>query len=178
MEKDIRREVPAAGLGGTEGGRRPTGVPPSPAAAVGEGAKPRPAQAIAAADSAQPEVLEKPLRRRFTADYKLRVLEQADACQQPGQLGTLLRREGLYASHLTKWRRQRDAGALAALNPKRRGRKALAVNPLAAETERLRRDNERLAARLRQAETIIDLQKKVSEILGLALPPLPIERSY
>jgi len=158
MEKDIRREVPvAAGLGGTEGGRRPTGVPPSPAATSGQGEVAEPPGA---------EVLEKPVRRRFSADYKLRVLREADACHEPGQLGALLRREGLYASHLTTWRRQRDAGSLAALEPRRRGRKSPPVNPLARENERLRRENERLAARLRQAETIIDVQKKVSEILA------------
>jgi transposase-like protein len=174
MEKDIRREVLAAGLGGTEGGRRPTGVPPSPAAAAGDGRKPEGAfasDALVGTGTPDPEVLEKPVRRRFTADYKLRLLREADACRQPGQLGALLRREGLYASHLTTWRRQRDAGALAALRPKRRGRKVQSVNPLAAETERLRRENQRLAARLRQAETIIDVQKKVSEMLGLTLPP-------
>jgi transposase-like protein len=121
------------------------------------------------------QVLEKPVRRRFTAAYKLRILEQADACRQSGQLGALLRREGLYASLLASWRRQRDAGALAALKPKRRGRKPQPVHPLVADNERLRRQNERLAARLRQAEIIIDVQKKVSEML--AATPAPSERS-
>lgn len=123
-----------------------------------------------APDTPDPEVLEKPVRRRFSADYKLRILSEAEACQQPGQLGTLLRREGLYSSHWTAWRRQRHAGALAALKPKPRGRKPQPANPLAADNERLRRENERLAARLKQAETIIDVQKKVSEILGLTTP--------
>jgi transposase-like protein len=121
-------------------------------------------------------VLEKPARRRFTAEYKLRMLAEAEGCRVPGQVGALLRREGLYNSHLVSWRRQRDAGALAALKPKRRGRKPPQVNPLAADNERLRRENQRLAARLRQAETIIDVQKKVSEILA-ATPPPPSERS-
>jgi transposase-like protein len=116
------------------------------------------------------EVLERPMRRRFAAEYKLRVLGEADGCREPGQLGALLRREGLYASHLTAWRRQRDAGALAALTPKRRGRKPQPIHPLALENEHLRRQNERLATRLRQAETIIDVQKKVSEILALSPP--------
>ena len=84
-------------------------------------------------------------------------------------MGELLRREGLYASHLTTWRRQREAGALAALAPRRRGRQARRNDPLALENQRLRRENQRLAERLRQAETIIEVQKKVSEMLGI--PP-------
>lgn len=111
------------------------------------------------------------MRRRFTAEYKVRILCEADGCVQPGQLGVLLRREGLYASHLTAWRKQRDEGTLAGLTPKRRGRKAAPDAPLAAENERLRRENQRLAAKLRQAETIIEVQKKLSEILGIPLPP-------
>jgi transposase len=115
-----------------------------------------------------PEVLEKPVRRRFDAKYKLQILEEADRCTQVGQLGQLLRREGLYSSHVNTWRRQREEGTLAALQPKRRGRKAPATSqaPLVQENERLRRENERLAERLRQAETIIDVQKKISEMLG------------
>jgi len=113
-----------------------------------------------------PEVLEKPVRRRFDAKYKLRILELADRCTEVGQLGQLLRREGLYCSHLTTWRHQREEGTLAALQPKRRGRKAPSQTPLVQENERLRRENEQLAERLRQAETIIDVQKKISEMLG------------
>jgi len=106
-----------------------------------------------------PEVLEKPVRRRFDAKYKLRILKLADSCTEVGQLGQLLRRGGLYSSHLTTWRRQREEGTLAALQPKRRGRKATSPAPLVQE-------NERLTERLRQAETIIDVQKKISEMLG------------
>src|SRR5882672_5756308 len=125
----------------------------------------RPDQVGAPVVAHDPEVLEKPVRRRFTAEYKLRILSQADACgNQPGKVGELLRREGLYASHLSTWRKQRAQGTLAALAPKKRGRKARQPDPLAQENQRLRRENERLAARLRQAETIIDVQKKVSEI--------------
>ena len=115
------------------------------------------------------EVLEKPVRRRFTVEYKARILAEADACTQPGALGELLRREGLYSSHLATWRRQRDEGALAGLTPKRRGRKAKAKNPLAEEVARLQRENGRLKEQLRQAELIIDVQKKVSEMLNLPL---------
>jgi len=115
------------------------------------------------------EVLEKPVRRRFTVQYKMKILAEADACTETGQLGELLRREGLYSSHLSTWRRQRDEGALAGLTPKRRGRKTKPKNPLAEDNERLRRENERLKDRLRQAERIIDVQKKVSEMLHAPL---------
>jgi transposase-like protein len=120
-------------------------------------------------DVPSPEVSEKPVRRRFTAEYKLRILAEADACLESGKLGELLRREGLYSSHLTTWRRQRDEGVLAGLTPKRRGRKAKAKNPLSDENEQLRRENQRLKEQLRQAELIIDVQKKVSEMLNIPL---------
>lgn len=121
-------------------------------------------------DARNPEVPEKPVRRRFDAAYKLRILEEADRCTQPGELGQLLRREGLYSSHLSTWRRQREEGTLQGLQPKKRGRKAKRKDRLATENEQLRRENERLAQRLRQAETIIEVQKKVSEMLGIPLP--------
>ena len=98
-----RKTLNHSGLGGTEGGRRPTGVPPNPQPA-GEGISPPPADPN--------EVLEKPSRRHFTADYKLRILEQADRAQEPGTLGAVLRREGLYSSHLSTWRKQREQGIL------------------------------------------------------------------
>ena len=115
------------------------------------------------------EVLEKPVRRRFTVQYKAKILAEADACTEAGQLGELLRREGLYSSHLTTWRRQHDKGALAGLTPKQRGRKARPKNPLADEVARLQRENKRLQEQLRQAELIIDVQKKVSEMLNIPL---------
>lgn len=116
-----------------------------------------------------PEVLERATRRRFSAEYKLHILKLADSCSEPGSLGALLRREGLYASNLKTWRRQRDEGTLEALSPRKRGRKAVEPNPLASELEKLRRENERLSKRLRQAELIIDVQKKVSQMLGITL---------
>jgi len=116
-----------------------------------------------------PEVPEKAERRRFSAEYKLKILRQADECRDPGSLGALLRREGLYSSNLTTWRRQREEGTLLALNPKKRGRKASARNPLLMENEQLRKENDRLQLRLHQAELIIEVQKKVSQILGIPL---------
>ena len=122
-----------------------------------------------------PEVLPQAKRRTFTAAYKLWVLEEADKCrEQPGQIGALLRREGLYSSHLTTWRRQREAGQMAGLKPRKRGRK---TNEEAAEISRLQRDNERLTPRLSQAELIIEAQKKLSEILGVTLEPMQEESS-
>jgi len=111
-----------------------------------------------------PEVVPKAERRRFGAEYKLRILAEADACTQRGQIGALLRREGLYRSHLDKWRGQRQAGALQALAPQKRGRKP---DPQAVEIARLRRENERLLQRLQRAEAIIEVQKKLSVLLGL-----------
>jgi len=116
-----------------------------------------------------PEVLEKPVRRQFAVEYKAKILAEADACTEPGQLGELLRREGLYSSHLSSWRKQRDAGVLAGLAPRRRGRKAKPKNPLGDENQRLRRENQRLKEQLRRAELIIDVQKKVSEMLNIPL---------
>ena len=114
-----------------------------------------------------PEVKVKPERRRFTAEYKLRILEEADNCTGPGQIGALLRREGLYSSNLTQWRLQRAEGVLQALTPRKRGPK---VDPLTEENAALRRRIDRLEAELKRAETIIEVQKKVSELLGLTDP--------
>jgi len=166
MEKARMLGMEEAVRGGTEGGRSPTGVPPLTAAATGPGG-PVAGNGTPIPDPAVPE---KPVRRRFTAEYKHRILREADRSTQSGQLGALLRREGLYSSHLTTWRQQRDKGTLAALTPKRRGRKANPDAPLIVENERLKRETQRLAAKLRQAETIIEVQKKLSEILGFPLP--------
>lgn len=114
-----------------------------------------------------PEVSDRPRRRTFPADYKLRILRELDACIEPGQVGAVLRREGLYSSHLTKWRRSREAGELQGLTPKTLGRPRKQRNPLEPETERLRRENARLQEDLRKARLIIDVQKKLSEMLGL-----------
>ena len=140
-------------VGGTEGVRRTTGVTP-----IND-----------KVDPPDPEVPEAKARRRFTARYKLRILEEADRCTEPGQLGVLLRREGLYSSNLTTWRRQRSEGILDSLSPKKRGRKAKEKNPLAERVGHLERENRRLRHKLKQAETIIEVQKKVSQLLGIPL---------
>lgn len=124
---------------------------------------------VRAADLPNPEVPNKATRRRFTAQYKLRILTLADACTETGSLGALLRREGLYASNLNTWRHQRERGVLSALTPKKRGRKESVLDPLVAENEKLLKENERITKRLRQAEIIIDVQKKISQILGIQL---------
>jgi len=110
------------------------------------------------------EVAAKAERRRYSAEYKLRILEEAAACAN-GEIGALLRREGLYSSHLTTWRRQQEAGQLAGLAPKKRGPKP---DPQAEELKRLRRENERLQVRLQQAEAIMEAQKKLAQLFGLS----------
>ena len=112
-----------------------------------------------------PEVVPKAKRRQFTAKYKLRIVREADACTEPGQIGSLLRREGLYSSYLSKWRQQREEGQLQALSSRKRGRKD--KDSSVEELAQLQRENERLRARLEQAEIIIDVQKKLSQLLGL-----------
>lgn len=116
--------------------------------------------------TSDPEVVPKAQRRQHSVEYKLRILAEADACTERGQVGALLRREGLHSSMIEKWRKQRARGAMAGLTPQKRGPK---VDPQAIENARLRREIERLQARLQQAETIIDVQKKLSTLLGLTL---------
>src|SRR5271157_303317 len=112
------------------------------------------------------EVVAKAKRRQYTAEYKLRILREVDACQGHGEIGALLRREGVYSSNLTNWRRQRERGELDGLSPRKRGPKP---DPRAVELARLKRENERLRERLRQAEVIIEVQKKVAQMLGAAV---------
>lgn len=117
-----------------------------------------------------PEVPEKKPRRRFTAQYKLRILSEVDACTHPGDIGAILRREGLYSSNITTWRRQLQEGALKGLTPKKRGRKKQEDSALAKRVAELERDKKQLTEKLKQAETIIEVQKKISEIFGTSQP--------
>jgi transposase len=119
-----------------------------------------------------PEVSARPQRRRFTPAYKARIVEEAQRCTEPGEIGALLRREGLYSSALTQWRRQYQAGALKGLQDDKRGRKRTR-DARDEELQRLKRDNERLNKKLRQAELIIEIQKKVAAMLGNPIETLP-----
>src|SRR6266705_1491138 len=115
------------------------------------------------------EVRAKARRRRFTAAEKLRVLREADRCTKPGELGALLRREGLYSSHLSAWRAASKRGELAGLTPRARGPKAKPVDPRDQKLAELERENRRLQARLERAEGLIAVQKKVAQLLGIPL---------
>ena len=144
-----------AGALATEGARRATGV-------AGAGA------VTAGVQRPDPEVAAKAQRRRFSPEYKLRIIEEADACREAGEIGALLRREGLYTSHLSIWREQRRAGALTVM-AQPRGRKAK-QSPLEKRLAQVERENTRLREELRQAHVIIAVQKKLSGLLGIALP--------
>jgi transposase-like protein len=116
-----------------------------------------------------PEVVARPKRRRFTAEYKLRILREADACKQPGEMGALLRREGLYSSHLVQWRRQREQAAHTQLKSRKRGPKAKARDP---RLKQLERENARLQRRLKRVALLLDIQKKVGALMGIPLKNL------
>lgn len=119
-----------------------------------------------------PEVVPKPTRRRFTAEYKLKVLRETDALVDTGGIGEVLRREGLYSSHLTQWRRERERGEFAGVAPRKRGRPPKKDKAIVDENRKLARENERLKKQLAQAEAIIDVQKKVASLLGIPLKTL------
>jgi len=153
-ETEVHERAVAWKSADTQGARRATGV-------SARGVEPGPR-----AGQPDPEVPEKAHRRRFSGAYKLQILRAADACTEPGEIGALLRREGLYSSHLSKWRQLRDAGALEGLRPRKRGRKPRPVDPQAKRITELERETGRLRRKLEQAEMIIDVQKKLSRILG------------
>jgi transposase-like protein len=117
-------------------------------------------------------VTSKAKRRFFTAEYKRKILQEADACAESGQIGALLRREGLYSSHLVGWRRLRERGELAGLAPKKRGPKTQEVNPLAKQFAERDREIARLKAENAKLQIICDVQKKVSQLLGVTLPTI------
>jgi len=133
-------------------------------------------QALAAVPVSEVEVLAKAERRRFSLEYKRQVLKEADACRKPGELGALLRREGLYSSHLALWRKARANGELKGATPKKRGPQAKAPHPDAKRILQLERENRRLAARAERAEALVELQKKVAALLGTLPTPSDEER--
>jgi transposase-like protein len=116
-----------------------------------------------------PEVVPRPKRRQFTAEYKLRILKEADGCTKPGEIGALLRREGLYSSHLVEWRRQREEAAHSQLKSRKRGPKPKTQDP---RVKQLEREVARLQRRLKRSETIIEIQKKAAELMGIPLKNL------
>lgn len=116
-----------------------------------------------------PEVIERPRRRNYPAEYKLKILEEADTLKNSGELGALLRREGLYSSHIAMWSWQREKGKFEGLIPKKRGPKEKSGEELEKRIKELERDNKRLKRRLEHAEMIIDVQKKISELIGIPL---------
>lgn len=160
MERMLVRALEIDGPAGpdAEGARRATGV----TGPAGPSGAPRP----------DPEVPAKVERRTFTAEYRLRILKQADACKKPGEVGALLRREGLYSSLLTNWRRHREQDARQAMRGRRRGPKPRVVDP---RVKPLEAENRKLQRKLARAETIITLQKKIAELLGIPLKPLDID---
>jgi transposase-like protein len=153
------------GAAGTEGARRATGV------SAGE-----PVVGVVPETPPDPEVPDRPKRRRFKAEDKRRILLEADACTRSGELGALLRREGLYSSSLSAWRAARKRGEIAGLAPKKRGPKATPPDPRDRRLAEMERENGRLKARVERAEGLIAIQKKVSEILGIHLPGSGDER--
>ena len=156
MESTGRQGIERAGE--TEGARRATGV--FPAGAPTE---------RAVAERADVEVVAQAERRRFTAEYKRRIVREADRCTKPGEIGALLRREGLYSSLLTTWRAARDRGELEGLSPKKRGPKVAPPDPREKKIAELERDNVRLSKRAERAEALVELQKKVAALLGAPL---------
>jgi transposase len=147
------------GAAGTEGARRATGVSADEPVAGGVPDTPP-----------DPEVPDRAKRRRFTVEYKRKILKQADACTRSGELNALLRREGLYSSSLAAWRTARDRGEIAGLTPKKRGPKASVPDPRDRELAAKDREIARLSARAERAEALIEVQKKLSRILGIHLP--------
>jgi transposase len=144
----------------------------TPLPAVEAGAAPdsgEPPRVVAAPAAASPELSPRPKRRTFTAAEKLRILAETDRAADTGGIAAILRREGLYSSALTDWRRQRDAGAFEALKPLKRGPKAAPTNPLSAALAQANREKAQLQRQLEQAQTIIEIQKKVASLLGITL---------
>ncbi len=159
---DRMEERQVVGAGETQGARRASGVSPV-RGAEGRGRGP------------DPEVPAKAKRRQFSAEYKRRILREAAVASKAGEIGALLRREGLYFSNLITWRRQSERGELAGLSPRRRGRKEKAVNPLAKRVMELEREKRRLERKLEQAELLLDIQKKASRLLEIPLRSLEDE---
>ncbi len=125
---------------------------------------------LSVAERPETEVISKTTRRRFAAKYKRQILREAAACSKPGEIGALLRREGLYSSHLAKWRQQAEAGELSGLAPKKRGPKSRPAKARDKQLAKLEREVAKQRLRAERAEAVIEVQKKVSQLLGMTLP--------
>jgi transposase len=156
MKVVANKKLGSEGAGDAEGARRATGVSPA-------GAPPAAEPAVSETDT---EVVAKPQRRRFTAEYKRRIVREADRCTTPGAIGALLRREGLYSSHLTTWRAARDRGELEALAPKKRGPQAPPPDPRDKQLVEQAREIAKWKKRAERAEALVEVQKKVAALLG------------
>lgn len=165
MTKDLALAVEETTMEGTErsGGER-SEAPRSGGSSMVERGSSGPGKG-----APDPEVVARPKRRRFTAEYKLRILREADACKGWGEIGALLRREGLYSSHLALWRRQREEAAHTQLKSRKRGPKPKAQDP---RLKQLERENARLQRQLKRVELLLDIQKKAGEILGIPMKNL------
>jgi transposase-like protein len=163
--KAVGKNVLGEAIGETEGAHRATGVFPIGASAAGP-----PPTAL----SSEIEVVAKAQRRRFTAEYKRRIVREADRCTTTGAIGALLRREGLYSSYLTTWRAARDRGELEGLAPKQRGPKMVAADPRDQQIAEQEREIGKWRTRAERAEALVEVQKKVAALLGT---PLDNERS-
>ena len=172
MMNNVIQDVEHAAAAGTEGGRRPTGVPAAADSKFLPGNSP--VGLNGRASQPNPQVVESPVRRRYTKDYKRSILDQVAACTKDGEVGQILRREGLYSSLVSYWRRKEER-----VQRERKSNTKTVVNLPAqdASMPQLRRENARLKARLQQAELILEIQKKASEILGISLKTLDNERS-
>lgn len=157
MKVVANKKLGSEGAGDAEGARRATGVSPA-------GALPAPEPAMGS--EADTEVVARPQRRRFTAEYKRRIVREADRCTTPGAIGALLRREGLYSSHLTTWRAARDRGELEALAPKKRGPQAPPPDPRDKQLVEQARETAKWRKRAERAEALVEVQKKVAALLG------------
>ena len=162
--KAVGKNVLGEAIGETEGARRASGVFPIAAPPAG------PVEAVAPPDT---EVIAKAQRRRFTAEDKRRIVRAADRCTKSGEIGALLRREGLYSSQLTNWRAARDRGELEGLSPQKRGPKVTPPDPREKKLAEQQREITRLTKRAERAEALVEIQKKVAALLGVPLGSEP-----
>ena len=172
MMNNVKQSEEDSAAAGTEGGRRPTGVPAAADSKFSPGTAPVGLNGIASQPN--PQVVESPVRRRSTREYRRSILDQIEACTKDGEVGQIMRREGLYSSLVSSWRQKEKR---AQPEGKSITKTVVSTKPQDSSMHQLRRENARLKARLQQAELILEIQKKASEILGISLKTLDNERS-